>query len=85
MPKTGTKSLKAALIELGYKVYDYEENLLFLNNDWRRICSEGGNTEDFYQMYKNVDAVSDVPACYFWDEIHKAFPDSKVNKNFIIF
>ena len=78
MPKTGTKSMQAALTELGYKVYDYEENYLFLGKDWRRICLDGGTTEDFRRMYEDVDAVTDVPPCYFWDEIHKAFPDSKV-------
>ena len=81
MPKTGTKTMQAALTELGYKVYDYEENVLFLNDEWRKIYSEGGSTEDFYEMYKNVDAVTDVPPCYFWDEIHKAFPESKVRRS----
>nr|XP_039273077.1 uncharacterized protein LOC120347234 [Styela clava] len=29
-------------------------------------------------MYKDVDAVTDYPAFYFWEEIHKAFPEAKV-------
>ena len=81
MPKTGTKTMQTALKELGYKVYDYEENLLLLNAEWHKIFSEGGSTQDFYEMYKDVDAVTDMPPCYFWDEIHKAFPDSKVSRS----
>ena len=80
MAKTGTKSMCAALKELGYSVYDYNENMLLLGKEWMKICAEGGSTEDFRRMYENVDAVTDIPACYYWDEIHKAFPDSKVGK-----
>nr|XP_039263445.1 uncharacterized protein LOC120339396 [Styela clava] len=29
-------------------------------------------------MFEDVDAVTDVPSCYFWEEIHKAFPDAKI-------
>nr|XP_039273938.1 uncharacterized protein LOC120347890 [Styela clava] len=29
-------------------------------------------------MYKDIDAVTDFPACCFWEEIYKAFPDSKI-------
>ena len=29
-------------------------------------------------MYKDVDAVVDAPAFFFWEEIHKAHPDAKV-------
>ena len=79
LPKTGTKSMNAALTELGYKVYDYDENLHILGNEWQKILLNGGSTEDFRRMFQDVDAVTDMPPCYFWDEIHKAFPDAKVN------
>ena len=81
MPKTGTKTMKAALEELGYSVYDLLENFQYLNKDWQKIFNEGGTTEDFRRMFENVDAVTDVPGCYFWDEIHKAFPEAKVSVN----
>uniref|UniRef100_H2Z1X3 Sulfotransferase n=1 Tax=Ciona savignyi TaxID=51511 RepID=H2Z1X3_CIOSA len=29
-------------------------------------------------MYENVDAVTDVPCCFYWDEILKAFPSTKI-------
>ena len=76
--KTGTKSMCAALKELGYKVYDHEEHFRFLGDKWTKILEEGGTTDDFRQMYEGVDAVTDVPAFYFWQEIHKAYPNAKV-------
>ncbi|CAK8693209.1 unnamed protein product [Clavelina lepadiformis] len=77
-PKTGTKTMQVALKELGYDVYDFMENYSYLGKDWIKIFKHGGTTEDFRRMFENVDAVTDAPACYFWDEIHKAFPDAKI-------
>ncbi|XP_078481862.1 uncharacterized protein LOC100176328 isoform X3 [Ciona intestinalis] len=76
--KTGTKTMQAALTELGYNVYDYMENFEFLEKEWKQICTVGGSTELFRKMYENVDAVTDLPGCAFWDEILKAFPDAKI-------
>ncbi|CAK8693213.1 unnamed protein product [Clavelina lepadiformis] len=76
--KTGTKSMQAALTELGYNVYDFLEQYKYQGKEWMKIFKHGGTTEDFRRMFENVDAVTDVPACYFWDEIHKAFPDAKI-------
>uniref|UniRef100_H2ZPT8 Sulfotransferase n=1 Tax=Ciona savignyi TaxID=51511 RepID=H2ZPT8_CIOSA len=78
MSKTGTKTMQCALKDLGYNVYDYMENFTYLRDDWRKIMTKGGTTEDFRRMFENVDAVTDLPACYYWDEIHKAFPDAKI-------
>ncbi|XP_077965556.1 uncharacterized protein LOC144411824 [Styela clava] len=77
-PKTGTKTMTVALKTLGFNVYDYMENSTILGKDWEIIFKAGGTTEDFRRMYENVDAVSDVPPCYFWQELHKAFPDAKI-------
>ncbi|XP_076815486.1 uncharacterized protein LOC143461602 [Clavelina lepadiformis] len=76
--KTGTKSMQAALTELGYNVYDFMEQYKYQGKEWMKIFKHGGTTEDFRRMFENVDAVTDAPACYFWDEIHKAFPDAKI-------
>ncbi|XP_078481867.1 uncharacterized protein LOC100178838 [Ciona intestinalis] len=76
--KTGTKTMQAALTELGYNVYDWIENFEFLEKEWKQICTVGGSTELFRKMYENVDAVTDQPGCIFWDEILKAFPDAKI-------
>ena len=76
--KTGTKSMAAALTELGYKVYDNTEHFAFHYDEWRKIFEGNGSVSDFKKMYEDVDAVTDFPACVFWKEIHDAFPDAKV-------
>lgn len=78
LSKTGTTTMNAALTMLGYSVYDYTENVYWLREDYKRIFRDGWTTDDFKRMYKDVDAIVDVPACYFWEEIHKAFPEAKI-------
>ena len=78
LSKTGTKTMNAALTELGYNVYDYLEHFMFHYEDWLKILKGKGNVELYKKMYENVDAVVDNPPCYFWKEIHEAFPDAKV-------
>ncbi|XP_039264029.2 uncharacterized protein LOC120339869 [Styela clava] len=77
-PKTGTKTMTVALKTLGFNVYDFMENTTILGRDWEKIFKDGWITEDFKRMYENVEAVSDAPPNFFWEEIHKAFPDAKI-------
>ncbi|CAK8677506.1 uncharacterized protein LOC143446744 [Clavelina lepadiformis] len=77
--KTGTKSMSAALSELGFNVYDYLDHFWYHGDKWAKILSSsGGSIEDFKEMYHSVDAVTDSPAYKFWEEILQAFPDAKV-------
>jgi len=76
--KCGTKTMQRALQELGYTVYDFLENYEYLGNKWQKIFNEGGTKEDFYEMFKDVDAVTDMPAFYFWNQLLEAFPDAKI-------
>ena len=78
--KTGTISMKAALEALGYSVCGFIDSFFRMKKEWEKIYSVGGTTEDFYKMFKDVDAVLDLPGSYFWDEILKAFPNAKVCK-----
>jgi len=77
-PKTGTKSLSAALTELGYRVFDYEEQFRYCGRRLQTLMDDGLPTEDIREMYEDVDVVIDIPSSGFWEEIHKAFPDAKV-------
>ena len=78
LSKTGTKTMQKALTDLGYNVYDAMEHYENHYKQWNKILDVGGTTKDFRKMYENVDAVTDIPACAYWDLIHKAFPDAKV-------
>lgn len=76
--KCGTKSMAAALRELGMNVYDIMECYEHQHDEWEKIFREGGSTEDFRRMFEGVDAVTDQPSCFFWEQIHKAYPDAKI-------
>ena len=76
--KCGTKTMAEALRILGYNVYDFLENYEYLGDKWMKIFKEGGTKDDFYEMYKDVDAVTDMPTFFFWNQILEAFPDAKV-------
>ena len=76
--KTGTKTMASALQELGMNVYDSFEHFNYLEAEWIEIFTRGGTIEDFRKMYRNVDAVTDTPVWYFWEELSKAFPEAKV-------
>ena len=80
--KTGTKSVNAALTELGCNVYDNVEHFWFLYEDWAKIFAGNGSIADFKRMYNNVDAVTDHPANVYRREIHEAFPEAKVKFTF---
>lgn len=77
-PKTGTKSVNAALKRLGFSVFDFVEHLYCLEEEWGAVFSQGWDEDTFRKMYEDVDAAVDLPASLFWEQIHEAFPDAKV-------
>ena len=76
--KCGTKTMEAVFRHFGYNNYDFLENLEFLYDDWTKVLTVGATTKDFQRMFKDVDSVTDLPCCYYWEEILKAYPESKV-------
>jgi len=81
--KTGTKTMASAFRILGYKCYDSLEYYTYQKDEWKMIFLKGGTKEDFKKMLEDVDATTDVPGCFYWEQILEAFPDLKVIKNFI--
>lgn len=85
-PKTGTKSLNAALTFLGYKVFDFMEHAVYHNREWMEILLNGDRkriVKLFRRMYENIDVVIDLPAFFYWKEILEAFPQAKVFPVFV--
>ncbi|EDO48575.1 predicted protein [Nematostella vectensis] len=76
LSKTGTKSLASALRHLGYNVHDHQEQAQFHCDEY--IAAFEGQMPNFEEMYANVDATTDAPACFFYKEIFRAFPYAKV-------
>jgi len=77
LPKTGTKSIAAALKILGFSVCDFDEQWAYQKEQFIQAFSSE-KMPNFKEMYANVDATMDVPACLFYKEVFKSFPDAKV-------
>lgn len=77
-PKTGTKSMAYALRILGYEVHDLEEHYDYNLENYVDFLEGRVGAEIFFKMYKDVDAVTDVPACLLWNVILTQFPNAKV-------
>lgn len=66
-----------ALQILGFTVFDWSEHESIHGDEWLDIFHRG-KTPDFPSMYKDVDAVTDLPPAFQFQEIYEAFPDAKV-------
>ncbi|OQD72401.1 hypothetical protein PENDEC_c021G02285 [Penicillium decumbens] len=94
MARTGTNSMTVALRKLGYNPYHGSEcfknpprdfNLWieamecnFFNNNPDK--KPRYNTEEFDRLVGSYDAILDVPACLFWEDLAKAYPDAKISQ-----
>ncbi|XP_039274031.2 uncharacterized protein LOC120347985 [Styela clava] len=76
--KTGTKSLAQALKILGYKVYDYDDQLFHFENLWKKFFDGTVTDEEIREQLADVDVFIDGPVIAFWEEIHRAIPETKV-------
>lgn len=70
LSKTGTVSLHAALRILGFSSLHYDEVRL------TRVL-DGSDSSPSFRVYDDVDAVVDLPAAYFYDELREAYPDCR--------
>eukprot|EP00177_Eucheuma_denticulatum_P006106 GFKZ01011133.1.p1 GENE.GFKZ01011133.1~~GFKZ01011133.1.p1 ORF type:complete len:242 (-),score=30.01 GFKZ01011133.1:511-1236(-) len=78
-PKTGTTSVCLALRHLGYTVYDSDEQLEVQLDLWHQILVRGDPPGmHLSRMFGDVDAVTDGPAYYFWEQLLQDFPSAKV-------
>jgi len=72
--RTGTLSLKEALETLGYSCYHMKE--LFHKRHSKLWMVEG--EPDFTKIFSEYNATCDWPACSFYKEQFKRYPDAKV-------
>lgn len=71
LSRTGTLSLSNALEILGFKSIHFDTKRL---ND----ILDGSVQQPSFRRYDDVDAVVDLPAAYFYQELMEAYPGSKV-------
>ena len=77
MNKTGTKSISEALRQLGFTVFDFPQQLPDFLDHWVDVFQNGAQP-DAKRVYRNADAVVDIPGNLFWEEILEVFPDCKL-------
>ena len=77
--RTGTKSLKAALEELGFgpcyhmfELFGHPEHVEL----WEAAAR--GKFVDWNQLFGRYRATTDWPACSFYEELMQSYPDAKV-------
>jgi len=70
LSRTGTRSLHQALQLLGYTSIHWDRQRL---ND----IVDGSNPRPDFRRYDDVDAVSDIPAAYFYRELLAAYAEAK--------
>ena len=70
LSKTGTTSLNEALKILGLNSLHWEPERL-------REVLDGSDSKPDFRYYDDVDAVTDLPAAYFYDELLEAYPETK--------
>lgn len=71
LSRTGTLSLHKALEALGLRSLHYDRSRL---ND----ILDGSNPAPDFRRYDDLDAVTDIPSAYFYQELFEAYPESKV-------
>lgn len=77
MNKTGTKSITKALRHLEFAVFDWEEQIFDFMDHWLDVF-QNGVKPDVKRVYRNADAVVDIPGNLFYEEILESFPEFKV-------
>ena len=79
--RCGTKTIASAFKILGYKVYDYEETMLYALDDLLKLKDNQLEKEErrkiLHNVLKDVDVVTDCPYYIYWREIMEIFPDCK--------
>jgi len=79
LPRAGTMSMQAALDQLGFPCYHMQEvprkrGHLKAWNDFLH----GRAPLDWRTLFKDYQATVDAPACFYFEELMREFPDAKV-------
>jgi hypothetical protein len=80
--RTGTMSMQAALEILGYRCYHMKEVTEHAGHlqAWHELVA-GRTAMDWHALFKDFEATVDFPACVYYRELLRAFPEAKVVLN----
>ena len=74
-------SLQVALQKFGYRTYHFFEAMANFEKghlDMWNDLMEGKSQMDWQTLFDGYKASTDLPACIYWREMAKVFPDAKV-------
>ena len=77
LAKTGTTSLAKVLRIPGYNVYDFKEHVTFHRQQWLDSF-ETDRLLNFKEMSQGVDAITDTPPVFWFEEIAAIVREAKV-------
>lgn len=80
--RTGTLSMQAALQKLGYPCHHMSETSKVESHmaAWYGLVS-GQAPMDWRAIFANYEATVDIPACLYYEELMREFPEAKVVLN----
>jgi hypothetical protein len=80
--RTGTMSMQAALEILGYRCYHMKEVPSTAGHlqAWHDLVADRAPM-DWQWLFKDFQATVDFPACYYYKELMREYPDAKVILN----
>ena len=90
LPRTGTMTLQHALLQLGYRNVWHGDpvTLKDIPADSSAVVNELAikkfrhgkriARDELERLLWDFDATTDIPPCYFWDDMMAAYPDAKV-------
>jgi len=78
--RTGTTSLKRALEILGFNPCHHMMEVIRydLVDFWEKALSQDGKNINWREIFDKFSGTTDHPACVFWQDILKLYPNSKV-------
>lgn len=79
LPRTGTMSTQAALNQLGFRCYHMQDVPRERGHlrAWTALVQER-EPLDWHWLFQNYEATVDAPACFYFEELMREFPDAKV-------
>ncbi|KAE8144745.1 P-loop containing nucleoside triphosphate hydrolase protein [Aspergillus avenaceus] len=78
LTRTGTTTLSIALSKLGYTPYHGSESITCNFFNPTPEVTPRYEREEFDRLLGPYDAVLDIPASLFWEDLYQAYPDAKV-------
>eukprot|EP00928_Gymnodinium_smaydae_P073403 TRINITY_DN5660_c0_g2_i2.p1 TRINITY_DN5660_c0_g2~~TRINITY_DN5660_c0_g2_i2.p1 ORF type:complete len:208 (+),score=20.64 TRINITY_DN5660_c0_g2_i2:128-751(+) len=76
--RTGLKTLRRALTELGYTHFYDQEDIPSTYQHWDRLINNNAMEDPFPAIFQGAQVVMGMPVFCFWEQILERYPDARV-------